>query len=282
VSGDRIDALGQRLFQAAREERPDAALHERVRELANAARASSVAPPVSGARAATRWGARPARLWLAAGALSAAAALWLLVGEGLGERTLERETEVLISAEARPPVVGVERLPVTEVTMLPTTPTRVPSASPPSSEPAAALSAPSAPSAPVRAAAPRAAVPRATTASPRAAAPLSQTHVQAPEAPPAKPSASARSAPLAQQLELLKQARSLLRSGQPTEALTVLDRYESELGGTDLRDEAALLRIEALAAQGRAADAEALARRFVVEHPDSPLAERAQRLGGIR
>ncbi|MEY2931478.1 MAG: hypothetical protein RL033_2227, partial [Pseudomonadota bacterium] len=158
--------------------------------------------------------------------------------------------------------VGVERLPVPTVTTLPraptSAPTNAPSASPPNTEPAAA---PHAPSTPVRAA-----VPHATTS----------------KAPPAKPSASARSVPLGQQLEQLKQARSLLRSGQPAEALTVLDRYEQELGATALRDEAALLRIEALAAQGRAAEAAALARRFVVEHPDSPLAERAQRLGGVR
>jgi hypothetical protein len=217
-------------------------LQERVRQLGGSA------------TAATRGRARPARLWLAAGALSAAAALWLLVGE----RTLQREPEVLISAEARPAAVGVERLPLPTVTTLPRAPTNAPSASPPNTEPAAA---PHAPSTPVRAA-----VPHATTS----------------KAPPAKPSASARSVPLGQQLEQLKQARSLLRSGQPAEALTVLDRYEQELGATALRDEAALLRIEALAAQGRAAEAAALARRFVVEHPDSPLAERAQRLGGVR
>ncbi|MEY2930498.1 MAG: hypothetical protein RL033_1247, partial [Pseudomonadota bacterium] len=102
MSDDRIDALAQRLFQAAREERPDAVLQERVRQLGGSA------------RAATRGRLRPARLWLAAGALSAAAALWLLVGE----RTLQREPEVLISAEARPAAVGVERLPLPTVTTL--------------------------------------------------------------------------------------------------------------------------------------------------------------------
>jgi outer membrane protein assembly factor BamD (BamD/ComL family) len=125
----------------------------------------------------------------------------------------------------------------------------------------------SAPLAPSRAVVPHASTPSQRVATPRAV-------VQ-----PSQPGESKRSVPLRQQLELLQQARSLLRSGQPKEALVALDRYESELGGTDLRDEAALLRIEALAAQGRAAEAAALARRFVLEHPDSPLAERAQRLG---
>lgn len=64
------------------------------------------------------------------------------------------------------------------------------------------------------------------------------------------------------------------------QALAVLDRYGT-LGGTDLSDEAALLRIEALAAQGRGAEAAEQARRFTEEHPDSPLAERARRLGGL-
>ena len=38
-----------------------------------------------------------------------------------------------------------------------------------------------------------------------------------------------------------------------------------------------MLRVEALDAVGRRPEAEALARRFVHDNPDSPLAERAQR-----
>jgi hypothetical protein len=84
-------------------------------------------------------------------------------------------------------------------------------------------------------------------------------------------------APLSAQIELLERARARLRAGDGAGALEAVDRYDSELYGTSLNDEAALLRIEALSATGRRSEASALAHGFVAAHPDSPLAERAQR-----
>jgi hypothetical protein len=59
-------------------------------------------------------------------------------------------------------------------------------------------------------------------------------------------------------------------------ALTLLDRYDTGAYGSALSVEATLLRVEALEAVGRRVEASALARRFIAENPDSPLAERAQ------
>lgn len=258
MSGDRIDALAARLFQAAREERPARALRERVRGQGTSELSRSEASPTSGARSATRrTGLRRTAPWLAtAGLLGAAAAVLLF----WGERTLEPELEVRISAEARPP--AIERA-LPEAAVAHRSALSEPSAAPP------AVSADKS----------------ATSAEPIAAPRAPATAVLRPSPQPpaqagAQPAESAPALPLAQQLTLLKQARALLRSGQSAEALAVLDRY-GQHGGTDLRDEALLLRIEALAALGRSAEAAELARRFTSERPDSPLAERARRLGGL-
>jgi hypothetical protein len=89
----------------------------------------------------------------------------------------------------------------------------------------------------------------------------------------AKPSRSS----FAEQLEILKRARSALRAGDSREALVVLDRHDDALRGGGLEAEARLLRIEALAASGRSAEARDLARGFIVDYPNSPLAARARR-----
>ncbi len=83
-------------------------------------------------------------------------------------------------------------------------------------------------------------------------------------------------ATLAEELEWLKRARAALRSGDPARSLELLQAYESELGGSDLRDEASVLRIEALAAAGRHGEASVLAERFTTQNPNSPLVDRAR------
>lgn len=257
MKGDRLDALAERLFQAARDERPDAALQRRVREQGAGELARGDAPPASGARSATRKARRGgAAPWLATAAvLSAAAAAFLF----LGERTLQREPEVHISAEARSPAKSPARAPeAASPSSLPAQPSEPRQAPAPSVEPSPHEALPHTPATPAKR-------PRAQSAAPATTAPVQ----------------SAPRMPLADQLALLKQARALLRSGQSAEAIAVLDRYGAQ-GGTDLRDEALLLRIEALAAQGQSAAAAELARHFASKHPDSPLAERARRLGGLR
>jgi hypothetical protein len=83
---------------------------------------------------------------------------------------------------------------------------------------------------------------------------------------------------LGAEVELLERARAALANNDPRRALRELDAYAKTLRGTRLRDEATLLRIDALARSGQHDAAQALARRFVDQHPDSPLADRARML----
>ncbi len=99
----------------------------------------------------------------------------------------------------------------------------------------------------------------------------------APPGPPTVTTPPPASAPtLATELGLIRQIRQALRSNDAAAALALLDRYDTGEYGKRLSLEASVLRVEALDAVGRRAEAEALARRFVRENADSPLAERAQ------
>jgi hypothetical protein len=115
--------------------------------------------------------------------------------------------------------------------------------------------------------------------------------VQTPSAPPiqsAPPVESAppravtpapvRSAPasLADETSALELAESALAKGDAQSALKALDHYDRTLKGRELRDEATLLRIEALSRSGQKDAAAALAARFVAANPQSPLVDRAR------
>ena len=78
------------------------------------------------------------------------------------------------------------------------------------------------------------------------------------------------------ELGLLKDAREALRSGRGARALALLDRYERERASSGLAAEATLLRIETLDALGRRRESSELARRFVLENPNSALGDRAK------
>jgi hypothetical protein len=94
--------------------------------------------------------------------------------------------------------------------------------------------------------------------------------------PSAKSSASAPTPPtLTDEVGMLDRARSELREKGPARALELLDDYDRR-AGTHLRDEATLLRIEALARVGRGDEASALAKRFIESNPSSTLADRAR------
>jgi hypothetical protein len=83
-------------------------------------------------------------------------------------------------------------------------------------------------------------------------------------------------ASLPDEIASLDRARTALSSGDVSGALRVLDDYDRVLRGTRLTAEATLLRIDALARSGRAAEASALAARFVEANPASALADRAR------
>lgn len=123
-------------------------------------------------------------------------------------------------------------------------------------------------------------VPERNTAAPiQAPAPPSAVPSIAP--PPRVKRAPARTpATLEQELGVMQRARAALGRGDASAALDALDRFGRNPGWRQLAVEASLLRIEALARAGRAEEAKALARRFVEQHPNNPLVDRARTFAG--
>jgi hypothetical protein len=96
------------------------------------------------------------------------------------------------------------------------------------------------------------------------------------------PRARERNAPtLAAELALLDTARRALRRGDPAAALALLARHAREFPSAQLSDEAAAIRVEALARKGDRAGAHAAARRFLEAHPGSPHADRVESAAGL-
>jgi hypothetical protein len=80
------------------------------------------------------------------------------------------------------------------------------------------------------------------------------------------------------QIEWIDHARSLAESGDATGALQSVDQYDRAYPHGVLSEEAALLRIEALAARGDRAAAATFAKRFLSEHPRSVHAAKVRAL----
>lgn len=107
---------------------------------------------------------------------------------------------------------------------------------------------------------------------PQRAAPVVPAELPKSEpSPPVRPAAT-----LPVELDSLRRVRTALSAGDSSAALDELDRYEREIRGTQLRAEAALLRIEAMSQRGERAAASRLAADFVERHPHSPLVDRAR------
>lgn len=79
---------------------------------------------------------------------------------------------------------------------------------------------------------------------------------------------------------LLDQARTEMRSGRASQALATLGRYFARYSRGAFRQEATVLRIEALAISGNQRRATAEARAFMVRNPKSPHIDKLQRLTG--
>lgn len=92
----------------------------------------------------------------------------------------------------------------------------------------------------------------------------------------AKPPEAPPPASLPDEISALDRARTALGAADPTQALRILDDYDHVLHGTRLTAEATLLRIDALARQGKKAQASELARRFIDANPGNALADRAR------
>ena len=101
----------------------------------------------------------------------------------------------------------------------------------------------------------------------------------APEAPPADKRPSSGTGALRDEIALIDGARAALAAGSPVQALSLLERYRARHPHGMLLPEALAMRIEAIDRGGEHARARALARAFLAEYPNSPLAQRVARLG---
>jgi TolA-binding protein len=100
--------------------------------------------------------------------------------------------------------------------------------------------------------------------------------------PAPRPAASAdldsSSAPsLAAELSSIETARAAVREGRARDAIGVLDEYQARFPRGAFEEEAAVLRIEALALGGETARASRVAHTFLETHPRSPYRSRVQR-----
>jgi len=235
--GDDALALERELLRAAVEERPPAGA--RRRGLAALGLLSVVAPSTAAAACAPAVGlasaAGPALGWPALAPWGLVLGLSVTVGV-VGALVVDGVTH---RAEPRfpraPAVASVSAAPLATAT-----------ARPPSPDPAA----------------PPPAV--GTTAPPPSGGRLV---ARAPAGAHAVPS-------IRQEVELLDQARGALARGASAAALVALGRYDERFPRGELREEAAVLRIEALRARGDDRAAAAAARHFAARYPASAHRER--------
>ncbi len=107
--------------------------------------------------------------------------------------------------------------------------------------------------------------------------------IELPVAPPVHAS-RARVAPasstIAEQVAALDRARSALDSGDPARAVRLVDAYESEYPGGAFVQEAEVVRIESFVRQGKTAESERAAKRFLAIYPKSPHDARVRTLLG--
>lgn len=129
---------------------------------------------------------------------------------------------------------------------------------------------------------------RSLPSSPSSAPPLVTAAVIPPNAaatlmatPSPASSSSSAAASLADEVRLLDRARALSHTA-PDRALTVLEEHAHTFPQGVLRDEAAVVRLEALLAAGRRAEAEQLAQPILRDRAKTPIARRMQDLLGSK
>jgi hypothetical protein len=256
VSDSSEPGFDRSLFARVRREGPSEALRQRIlvqgrgeisrAEISRAQREQGRQAPLRSSRVRLR---RVSYGALLAAAAVLAGVMWLsgsarerisITAENTGPRSVEPQAHVPEQARSSEPVAPPPELP-------------------PAPRQSAAARSATMPRVGVTAARPKSADAGAALATPRAAAAL--------------PS-------LAEQVDHIKRARAALRAGRSEQALVLLDEYQNGSGGSELAAEAGLLRIEALAAAGRKAEAASEARRFATDFPTSPLIDRAQRFAG--
>jgi TolA-binding protein len=112
--------------------------------------------------------------------------------------------------------------------------------------------------------------------------PVSVAELAVAEEPaPSKPRPAASVAPdLREEIRLLDQARSAVRAGDGGQALALLAKYARRYPRGQFRQEAQVLRVEALEQSGNKQAAVELGKKFVAAHPESPHVERVERVTG--
>jgi hypothetical protein len=134
---------------------------------------------------------------------------------------------------------------------------------------------------------------RRASASATLPAPAAPPAPATPEATPVKtaPSEVASPAParrarpsaddLREQIALIDAARAALTADAAERTLQLVRRYHDKFASGAFRPEAAALKIEALVALGRRAEAKTLAETFVAEHRGTALADRVASIAGV-
>jgi RNA polymerase sigma-70 factor (ECF subfamily) len=114
--------------------------------------------------------------------------------------------------------------------------------------------------------------PQVVPSPPPPAQPLPQARAARARVSPATPAPGLRD-----DLDLLDRARTALAAGDAQGALGILAAHDRTFPQSALAEEAEVLRVEALAAAGRAGAARDEARRFLARYPDSPHAGRVRK-----
>jgi len=94
------------------------------------------------------------------------------------------------------------------------------------------------------------------------------------------PAPADSAADLGEQLRLIDAARSAIAAGNASAASQALASYSSKFPHGSFGQEAQVLRIETVDMQGNHAQAAALAKNFLAQHPNSPHVSLVQRIAG--
>jgi hypothetical protein len=264
--GQPTEELEQMLLRCARAEAPSAESRDRALSRASSIAAASagigalsVAPKAASFFAAKTGGALATAFGTKSVVVGLATAV-LAIGAG----TAARHYIDLRASRSAPTVVRPAPEPVAVVP--------APRAAPKPPDVTPALSATPAPTAPASRSEPAIRVghvaarpiPEQTPSDEAAASPVEASLTPAP------------ASSLAKEVAALEPVRHALESGAPLGALALLDRYRTEFPRGRLTEEAAALRVEALASAGRRSEARALGAEFLAKHPESPMAERVR------
>jgi hypothetical protein len=291
---DDDDALKRVILRSSELDAPSAQSLRRAHALALGIASSAIATvgAASAAKAASAGvGAAGAAGAATVGSVSTVKMIAIWVGVGLFSGALVSGTAVtVLDAGARPEITPPQATTAEAPRARPAaqpdrraSSVRAAEANQPSTEigtsAVAAFEDTSAPTADRSVASKRAAAPAAepTPAAPTKTTTLAQGSARYDSAasdPQAPKPAGALSDELAQELASVDQARSALRSGNAPAALELVSRYERSYKRPRFAPEASALRIEALIALGRRAEAARLARVFMANHPGHPLTVR--------